>query len=536
MIRISEIRVAVDATDADIAREITHRLRIPGRDLISWRVWRQSVDARRTGRVCLSFTVDITVRDESAILGAAADPSVVLAPENQYVPVQSGSLHLSNRPVVIGTGPAGLFAGLLLARRGYRPLIVDRGPDVDARVRAVDRFFKTGTLDLEANVQFGEGGAGTFSDGKLGTQIRDPRCRLVIDEMVAAGAPPEVATSCRPHVGTDRLRGVVRQLRETIVAHGGEVRFSCRLDDLDVANGQIRAVRFAGGERLATDVVILAPGHSARDTFAMLLSRGVAMEQKPFSMGVRIEHHQAMVDRAQYRELARHPRLGPATYKLVWHGPDDRSTYTFCMCPGGIVVAAASEAGGVVTNGMSAYARDGQNANSGLVVGIHPGDYGSDHPLAGVAFQQKWERAAFEQGGGGYAAPAQRVEDYLAGRPSERLGSVAASYTRNVLAGDVSLCLPPAVARAIKEALPALDRQLRGFAHPDAVMTGVETRTSSPVRILRNDVLESNVRGLYPTGEGAGYAGGIVSAAVDGLRVAETVVQRYAPFTGGGMR
>lgn len=528
MIRIHELRLPVDTTDRDIGRAVARRLGLGAVDIVAWKVWRQSIDARRRGSVMLCFTVDVEVRDEARVKGLGSDPGVQTTPDARYLQVPEGQQPLPGRPVVVGTGPAGLFAGLLLARRGYAPLVIDRGPAVDDRVRAVAHFWVTGDLDPEANVQFGEGGAGTFSDGKLGTQIHDPRCRLVIDELVAAGAPPEVATSCYPHVGTDRLRAVVRRLREAIVQAGGEVRFLCRLTDLTIDRGAVASVMLDAGERVPTGIVILALGHSARDTFDMLLARGVFMTPKPFSVGLRIEHPQALVDRAQYRELAGHPRLGPATYKLVWHGPDERSAYSFCMCPGGVVVAAASEPGGVVTNGMSVHARDGNNANSALVVGVQPGDFGSNHPLAGVAFQRCWEQAAFCLGGGSFVAPAQRVGDFVAGCASDRLGSVTASYSRGVLPCDLRGALPDFVATTLRQALLALDQRLKGFAHPDAVLTGVETRTSSPVRIVRNESCQANVSGLYPAGEGAGYAGGIVSAAVDGIRVAESVIARFA--------
>lgn len=530
MIRLVEIRLSPDVDDAGIERAVRERLGLGPRDRLSWRVFRQSVDARRAGPVRLSFTIDAAVRDEAAVLASlAGQRGIEPTPQATWTPTEPGREPLPDRPVVVGTGPAGLFAALLLARSGYRPLVVERGPDVDARVAAVEHFFRTGDLDPEANVQFGEGGAGTFSDGKLGTRIRDARCRFVMDRMIEAGAPVSVGTSYQPHVGTDLLRGVVRRLREAIVAAGGEVRFRCRLDDLDVADGSVTGVHLTPGGRVPARVVVLAPGHSARDTFAMLLRRGIELVPKAFSIGVRIEHPQVAVDRAQLRALAGHPRLCPTSYKLAWHAPDGRTAYSFCMCPGGVVVAAASEAGGVVTNGMSLHARAGVNANAGLVVGVDPGDFGADHPLAGVEFQRRWERAAFEAGGGRFAAPAQRVVDFLAGRASSGGGAVVPTYPRGVRWTDVSACLPDFAGRTIAAALPALDRQLHGFAAPDAVLTGVETRTSSPVRIPRDEGLEAAVRGLYPAGEGCGHAGGIVSAAVDGVHAAEAIVRRYAP-------
>jgi uncharacterized FAD-dependent dehydrogenase len=437
------------------------------------------------------------------------------------------------RPVIIGSGPCGLFAGLLLAQMGFRPIILERGKAVRERTKDTWDLWRKGELNPESNVQFGEGGAGTFSDGKLYSQIKDPQHhgRKVLTEFVKAGAPVEILYVSKPHIGTFRLVGMVEQMRAEIEALGGEFRFGSRVADILVDRragaageiGQVRGVVIADGEIIASDHVVLAVGHSARDTFVMLHKHGVGIEAKPFAIGFRIEHPQSVIDRARFGKFAGNPLLGAADYKLVHHCANGRSAYSFCMCPGGTVVAATSEAGCVVTNGMSQYSRSERNANAAIVVGITPADYPRG-PLAGIDFQRHWEKQAFAAGGGSYAAPAQRVGDFLAGRPSTQLGSVQPSYTPGIHLTDLSKCAPDYVIAAIREALPAFDRQLRGFAMDDALLTAVETRTSSPIRIRRSDDLQSfNTRGLYPAGEGAGYAGGILSAAVDGIKVAEAV-------------
>jgi hypothetical protein len=434
--------------------------------------------------------------------------------------------------VVIGCGPCGLFAGLILAEAGFRPIILDRGKVVRQRTKDTWGFWRKGVLNPESNVQYGEGGAGTFSDGKLYSQIRDPDHlgRKVLTEFVEAGAPEEILWVAKPHIGTFRLVSMVEKMRAKIEALGGEYRFETKVEDLVIETGRdgqrhLRGLVLASGETIRTDHVVLAVGHSARDTFAMLHARGVAMAAKPFSIGVRIEHPQGVIDRARYGAFARHPRLGAADYKLVHHAGNGRSAYSFCMCPGGTVVAAASEPGRVVTNGMSQYSRAERNANAGIVVGITPEDYPGG-PLAGIDFQRHWEERAFAAGGGTYAAPAQRVEDFLKARASTTLGEVIPSYKPGVTPADLSACLPGFAVEAIREALPAFARQIPGFAMADAVMTGVETRTSSPLRIGRDASFQSpNTRGLFPAGEGAGYAGGILSAGVDGIRVAEAVIR-----------
>ena len=529
MIRVGGLKVPVDGDMALLEKQLLKKLGAPPGALLEYRISRESIDARKGNMIFFVYTVDVALKDESRFLKKVMSKDISPTPDPSYQFVRTGTEKLPERPVVVGAGPAGLFAALLLAQMGFRPLLLERGPAVDERVGSVQKFWETGQLDPEKNVQFGEGGAGTFSDGKLTTLIRDRRCRKVLEEMIRAGAPEEILYSHRPHVGTDQLRLVVKNLRHRIIRLGGSVLFNHKVTDILVKEGRVAGVT-VNQERLDCRALVLAPGHSARDTFAMLLDRGIQITPKAFSVGVRIEHPQALIDQVQYKQFAGHPRLGPADYKLAYHASSGRSAYTFCMCPGGFVVAAASEEGCVVTNGMSDYARDGQNANSALLVGVSPPDFGSDHPLAGVEFQREWERRAFRLGGGDYRAPAQTAGDFLAGRPSSAFGRVTPTYKKAVRPSDLRGCLPGFVVETLLEAIPALDKQMRGFALPDAVLTGVETRSSSPVRLVRDENYESvNVKGLYPAGEGAGYAGGIISAAVDGIRVAESIATRYAP-------
>jgi uncharacterized FAD-dependent dehydrogenase len=536
MLRVRDIKLPLDHPDEALAPAVAARLGVPASALKEVTVARRAHDARKKSAIALIYTVDVRVADEASILRrCAGDPAISPTPDTRYRPAGQARGDEPSRPVIIGCGPCGLFAGLILAEAGFRPIILDRGKVVRERTKDTWGFWRKGVLHPESNVQYGEGGAGTFSDGKLYSQIRDPDHlgRKVLTEFVEAGAPEEILWLAKPHIGTFRLVSMVERMRAKIEALGGEYRFETKVEDLVIEPARdgtrhLRGVVLASGETIRTDRVVLAVGHSARDTFAMLHRRGVAMEPKPFSIGVRIEHPQGVIDRARYGAFAKHPRLGAADYKLVHHAGNGRSVYSFCMCPGGTVVAAASEPGRVVTNGMSQYRRAERNANAGIVVGISPADYPGG-PLAGIAFQRTWEERAFAAGGGTYAAPAQRVEDFLKGRASTALGEVIPSYKPGVTPTDLASCLPDFAVTAIREALPVFARQIAGFAMADAVMTGVETRTSSPLRIRRDATLQSpGLRGLFPAGEGAGYAGGILSAGVDGIRIAEAVIRSFA--------
>lgn len=524
MLRLTEIRLPLDHPQEDLQAAILKRLGIAAHDLLNYTLFRRGYDARKRNAIVLVYTVDAEIKNEAPLLKKKIQ-NVAVAPDMSYHAVAQAQQGLTERPVVIGTGPCGIFAGLLLAQMGFRPIVLERGKAVRERTKDTFALWRQGKLDPESNVQFGEGGAGTFSDGKLHSQIKDPKFygRKVLTEFVKAGAPEEIMYVSKPHIGTFRLVGMVEEMRHSIEALGGEIRFQSRVADIEIENEQVRGVVLANGERIPTGHVVLAVGHSARDTFEMLHKRGVFMETKPFSIGFRIEHPQSVIDRARFGSNAGNPLLGAADYKLVHHASNGRSVYSFCMCPGGTVVAATSEEGHVVTNGMSQYSRNDRNANSGIVVGITPADFPGD-VLAGVEFQRKWEARAFELGGRNYCAPGQRVGDFLAQRPSTSLGEVAPSYTPGVTPTDLSTALPDFAIAAIREALPAFEKQIKGFAMDDAILTGVETRTSSPVRVKRGEDFQSiNIKGLYPAGEGAGYAGGILSAAVDGIEVAEAV-------------
>jgi uncharacterized FAD-dependent dehydrogenase len=521
MLRINEVKLPLDHSPDALRDGVLTRLAIPPADLLSLTIARQGYDARRRSAIHLVYAVDVELRDESAI----HDPHIRSTPDTRYHPPVQATTP-TPRPVIIGTGPCGLMAALTLAQMGFRPLILERGKLVRERTRDTWGLWRRGTLNPESNVQFGEGGAGTFSDGKLYSGIKDPRhlTRKLLTEFVEAGAPEEILTAAKPHIGTFRLVTVVEGIRAKIESLGGEYHFSARVDDIHLdATRHIRGLTLATGQQIDASAVILAIGHSARDSFAMLHRRGVAILAKPFSIGARIEHPQSLIDRARFGPSAGHPALGPADYKLVHHASNGRSVYSFCMCPGGRVVAATSEPGCVATNGMSQYSRAEFNANAGIVVGVTPADY-PDGPLAGIAFQQVWERAAYRAGGSLYAAPAQLVGDLLASRASTALGTVTPSYEPGVQPADLDACLPDFAVAAIREALGKFTRDIPGFAMHDAVLTGVETRTSSPIRIPRGpDGHSTNTPGLFPAGEGAGYAGGIMSAGVDGIRVAEAV-------------
>ncbi|MCA4919792.1 MAG: NAD(P)/FAD-dependent oxidoreductase [Roseomonas sp.] len=530
MIRLTELRLPLNHSEDALRAAVLARLGIADAALKAMHVFRRGYDARKPQTIMLVYTLDVEVTDEATILAHhTGDQRIGPAPDTAYRFVARAPEGI-RRPVVVGTGPCGFMAALLLAQMGFHPLILERGKVVRERTKDTWGLWRRGVLNAESNVQYGEGGAGTFSDGKLYSQIRDPRHygRKVLAEFVKAGAPEEILYVSKPHIGTFRLVSMVEHIRAEIEALGGEYRFGARVDDLiieTVADGtrRLRGLVLQDGEVIEADHAILALGHSARDSFAMLHARGVTMQAKPFSIGVRIEHPQGMIDQARFGLNAGNPLLGAADYKLVHHAKNGRTVYSFCMCPGGTVVAATSEAGRVVTNGMSQYSRAERNANAGIVVGISPEDYPGD-VLAGLAYQRHWESAAFIAGGGDYRAPAQLVGDFLAGRPSTGLGDVLPSYKPGVTPTDLAQCLPDFAVEAMREALLAFDRQMPGFARPNALMTGVETRTSSPIRIPRGlDFQSVNTAGLFPAGEGAGYAGGILSAGVDGIRVAEAL-------------
>jgi uncharacterized FAD-dependent dehydrogenase len=527
MIRLTEIKLPLDHPPAALRDAALARLGIPESDLLTIKTFRRGVDARKRGAIALVYTLDVETTGEPALLARhAGAPRIMPTPDMTYRHVTQAPAHHTDRPLVIGAGPCGLFAALTLAQMGFRPILLERGKIVRERTRDTFALWRKSILSPESNVQFGEGGAGTFSDGKLYSGIKDPEYlgRRVLEEFVRAGAPPEILFAAKPHIGTFRLVSMVESIRATIESLGGEYRFGTRVDSLLTGpDRRIQGVRLADGTGIAATHIVLAPGHSARDLFQSLAASGVHLDKKPFSIGVRIEHPQGMIDTARWGHAAGNPILGAADYKLSHHCSNGRTVYSFCMCPGGTVVAAASEPGRVVTNGMSQYSRNERNANAGIVVGIDPGDY-PGHALAGIDYQRHWEALAYEAGGRTYAAPAQTLGDFLAGRPSTSLGAVMPSYKPGVTPTDLSTCLPDFAAAAIREALPIFGKRIAGFDRPDAVMTGVETRTSSPLRITRGRDLQSlNTPGLYPAGEGAGYAGGILSAGVDGIRVAEAV-------------
>jgi uncharacterized FAD-dependent dehydrogenase len=533
MLRIQELKLPLDHAEPALREAILKRLSISGAALVNFTVFKRAYDARKTSAIQLIYTVDCTVRDEASVLKRLAkDKQIVPTPDTSYKSAGKAPTGVK-RPVVVGMGPCGLFAGLILAEMGFNPIILERGKIVRERTVDTFKFWRKGILNPASNAQFGEGGAGTFSDGKLYSQIKDPRHlgRKVLTEFVEAGAPDEILYVSKPHIGTFRLVSMIEHMREKIEKLGGEIRFQRLVTDilLTERNGQkqVAGVVINDDETIETDNIVMALGHSARDTFEMLHGRGVFFEAKPFSIGVRIEHPQSIIDCARFGASAGHPILGAADYKLAHHAANGRSVYSFCMCPGGTVVAAASEEGRLVTNGMSQYSRKERNANAGIVVGVTPEDFPEDaraNPLAGIAFQRHWEEKAFVAGGSSWFAPAQRVGDFVANRPSTALGAVVPSYKPGVTPTDLNLCLPEYATTAIREALVAFGRQIRDFAMEDAVMTGVETRTSSPVRMTRGADLQSlNVKGLFPAGEGAGYAGGILSAAVDGIKVAEAL-------------
>ena len=563
MLRITEIKLPLTSaaekghTDAEIRAAVIKKLAINAADLLEFSIFKRGVDARKASAILLVYSLDVKVNGEAKVLAKLSrDPHVKPAPDTSYkfvthtpslLPGEGAQLTSTlpsplngeghgggkkHRPIVIGLGPAGLFAALILAQSGFKPIVLERGKAARERTKDTWDFWRKGKLNPESNVQFGEGGAGTFSDGKLYSQIKDPKHygRKVLQEFVKAGAPPEILYVSHPHIGTFRLVGMVEEMRKTIEALGGEIRFQAKVDDIEIGinsqgHNQVQAVVLATGERIATNHLVLAVGHSARDTFEMIHKKGIYIEAKPFSIGFRIEHPQSLIDHARFGANAQHPILGAADYKLVHHASNGRSVYSFCMCPGGTVVASASEPGCVVTNGMSQYSRNERNANAGIVVGITPEVDFPGHPLAGMYLQRDLESKAYALGGSNYAAPGQLIGDFLANIPSTQFGEVTPSYTPSVHLTNLDSALPEFAISAIREAIPAFAKQIKGFDLHDGLLTGVETRTSSPIRIKRNDddLQSINTKGLYPCGEGAGYAGGILSAGVDGIKVAEAV-------------
>lgn len=532
MIQLSNIKLHLDESESKLKQKIAKKLRISPELIMSVRIAKKSLDARKKDQIHFTYSVKVELKNEKKLLLNIPKNVYTLPSKKKYETPESGNVILKNSPIVIGSGPAGLMAGYILAKEGYKPMVIERGSEVDQRSKDIEKFWNTGVLKETSNVQFGEGGAGTFSDGKLTTGIKDIRCKKVLELFVEAGAPKEILYDSKPHIGTDVLKKVVKNIRESIIAMGGKVVFDTKVENLIVENGLLNSIILDSGEKIDTEVAVLAIGHSARDTFEMLFEKGIDMSQKPFAVGVRIEHPQNHIDKIQYGKYAQSERLGAADYKQVYHGKDGRRAHTFCMCPGGLVVAAASENGRLVTNGMSEHARDAENANSAILVPVDENDFGSNHVLAGMYFQRKLEERAFVAGGSDYKAPAQKVGDLLKKRKSTGCGSVKPSYRPGVKWTELESYLTEDMAQTIREAIVNIDKRMKGFAMPDAVLTGVESRSSSPVRIIRDQKsLEStNCSGLYPCGEGAGYAGGIMSAAVDGIKVADRIIENYRKF------
>ncbi|MHC1685674.1 MAG: NAD(P)/FAD-dependent oxidoreductase [Clostridiaceae bacterium] len=530
-IRINNITQSIEEDINLLKDKVAKKLRIKTSDIKELKILRESIDARKKNLVNFNYCIEINCENEEKVVARANNNNIKLEKSNDDEKLVFGKEKMEYRPVVVGMGPAGMFAALILAEKGYRPIVIERGQKVEERSKTVEGFWNGEDLNTESNVQFGEGGAGTFSDGKLTTRIKDLRIDYVLQQLVSSGAPKEILYSGKPHIGTDILKGVVKSIREKIIELGGEVRFNSKVEDLIIKNNALEKI-IVNGEEIPCENVILAIGHSSRDTYEMLHKRGVSMKQKPFAIGVRIEHLQSMINENQYGIYADHPRLKAADYKLTHNTKEKRGVYSFCMCPGGVVVGASSEKGRLVTNGMSYYARDKKNANSALVVTVGPNDFKDDSPLSGMEFQRHYEELAFKLGGGNYKAPIQLVGDFLKDKISTKAGKIEPSYSNGYEFKMLKDCLPSYIINSLKEGIVEFDKKIKGFNDYDAIMTGIETRTSAPVRIERDEFLQSvSVKRLYPCGEGAGFAGGIMSAAVDGIRCAESIMKTYMPFS-----
>ncbi|MDD2908094.1 MAG: FAD-dependent monooxygenase [Candidatus Gracilibacteria bacterium] len=535
LIRIEELTLLLDEDEKLIEGKILKILNIKKADLIEFKIVKKAVDSRDKNRILFVYSLDINTKDNEKIVNSKntiflknlKKHKIRLIEPFVYKIDKIDTSKLKYRPVIIGSGPSGLLAATILAEAGAKPIVLERGSEVKQRVIDVHNLFTKREFKKNSNVQFGEGGAGTFSDGKLYTLVNDPRSKYIFEEFVASGAPEEIIYSARPHIGTDRLRGVVRNMRKKIISLGGEVRFDTLMTDIETENGKVKNVVLENGEKIRTDDLIIAIGHSARDTYEMLYNKGLEIKQKPFAVGLRIEHPRELINKSQYGEACHHIKLGAASYKLVSHDTEERSVYSFCMCPGGHVVLAASEEGRLTVNGMSEYNQDSKNSNSALLVNVNTSDFGSDHPLAGVEFQRKWEEATFKAGGGNFNAPAQLVGDFLDKKASTKIGNISTTYKPEITLTSLDTCLPEFVIKAIRKALPILDKKIKGFADPNALLIGIEARTSSVIRMFRDSSCESNIKGIYPAGEGAGYAGGITSSAIDGLIVGENIIKKY---------